>query len=115
LFGWQRLQGREIVRLTEALREDGRQVGARGGRRALAVVASAALVTVAPAASTTIKLYASMSGSQEVPKKGNPRASGNAEIKISSTKYQPRWRACYSITLKKQALRDPASGAHPHR
>ena len=72
-----------------------------------AVVASAALVTGSPAASTTTELYASMSGAQEVPKKGNPAASGKAEIKISSAK-----GLCYSITLTKLSGTPQAGHIH---
>lgn len=72
-----------------------------------AVIVTAALVTGSSAAATTTELYASMSGSQEVPKKANPAASGKAEIKISSAK-----RLCYSITLKKLSGTPQAGHIH---
>ncbi|HEX8157792.1 MAG TPA: CHRD domain-containing protein [Solirubrobacteraceae bacterium] len=73
-----------------------------------AVIATAALASASPAASTTTELYASLSGSQEVPTKGNPAASGTAEITISSAK-----GLCYSITLKK--LSGTPQAGHIHR
>jgi Cu/Zn superoxide dismutase len=73
-----------------------------------AVIATTALATASPAAPTTTDLSASLSGSQEVPTKGNPAASGKAEITISSTK-----GLCYSITLKK--LSGTPQAAHIHR
>jgi hypothetical protein len=73
-----------------------------------AVIATTALATASPAASTTTELYATLSGSQEVPTKGNPAASGKAEITISSTK-----GLCYSITLKK--VSGPPQAGHIHR
>jgi hypothetical protein len=71
-----------------------------------AVVGAAALVTASPAAPPTTELYASMSGSQEVAPKGNPAASGKAEIKFSSK------GVCYSFTLKK--LSGTLTAAHIH-
>jgi hypothetical protein len=75
---------------------------------AVAVLAVAAMAATAPAKSSTTKLYAKMSGSQETPDKGNPKATGKATITFSAKK-----GLCYSITPRH--LSGKAAAGHIHK